>query len=85
MDFKGDERSSIVDADSTMVSGENLVKVNWPTTNGPRAHRPGGQVDRPWSFAVAMNKKTVRDVDVQGKRLPAGRSQRAARRRPHHR
>ena len=27
MDFKGDERSSIVDADSTMVSGENLVKV----------------------------------------------------------
>ena len=26
MDFKGDERSSIVD-DSTMVSGENLVKV----------------------------------------------------------
>jgi glyceraldehyde 3-phosphate dehydrogenase len=27
MDFKGDERSSIVDADSTMVTGENLVKV----------------------------------------------------------
>ena len=27
MDFKGDERSSIVDADSTMVSGENLLKV----------------------------------------------------------
>ena len=27
MDFKGDERSSIVDAASTMVSGENLLKV----------------------------------------------------------
>ena len=27
MDFKGDERSSIVDAASTMVTGENLVKV----------------------------------------------------------
>ena len=27
MDFKGDERSSIVDADSNMVTGENLVKV----------------------------------------------------------
>ena len=27
MDFKGDERSSIVDAKSTMVSGENLLKV----------------------------------------------------------
>jgi glyceraldehyde 3-phosphate dehydrogenase len=27
MDFKGDERSSIVDAASTMVAGENLVKV----------------------------------------------------------
>jgi glyceraldehyde 3-phosphate dehydrogenase (phosphorylating) len=27
MDFKGDERSSIVDADSTMVTGENLLKV----------------------------------------------------------
>jgi glyceraldehyde 3-phosphate dehydrogenase len=27
MDFKGDERSSIVDAASTMVTGENLLKV----------------------------------------------------------
>jgi glyceraldehyde 3-phosphate dehydrogenase len=27
MDFKGDERSSIVDADSTMVVGDNLLKV----------------------------------------------------------
>ena len=27
MDFKGDERSSIIDAASTMVSGTNLVKV----------------------------------------------------------
>jgi glyceraldehyde 3-phosphate dehydrogenase len=27
MDFRGDERSSIVDAASTMVTGENLVKV----------------------------------------------------------
>jgi glyceraldehyde 3-phosphate dehydrogenase (phosphorylating) len=27
MDFKGDERSSIVDGASTMVTGENLVKV----------------------------------------------------------
>jgi glyceraldehyde 3-phosphate dehydrogenase len=27
MDFKGDERSSIVDAASTMVAGENLLKV----------------------------------------------------------
>jgi glyceraldehyde 3-phosphate dehydrogenase len=27
MDFKGDERSSIVDASSTMVSGENLLKI----------------------------------------------------------
>ncbi len=27
MDFKGDERSGIVDAASTMVTGENLVKV----------------------------------------------------------
>ncbi len=27
MDFKGDEHSSIVDADSTMVAGENLLKV----------------------------------------------------------
>ena len=27
MDFKGDEHSSIVDADSTMVTGENLLKV----------------------------------------------------------
>jgi glyceraldehyde 3-phosphate dehydrogenase len=27
MDFKGDERSSIVDATSTMVTGENMLKV----------------------------------------------------------
>jgi glyceraldehyde 3-phosphate dehydrogenase len=27
MDFKGDDRSSIVDASSTMVAGENLLKV----------------------------------------------------------
>jgi glyceraldehyde 3-phosphate dehydrogenase (phosphorylating) len=27
MDFKGDDRSSIVDADSTLVTGENLLKV----------------------------------------------------------
>jgi len=27
MDFKGDERSSIVDGLSTMVSGDNLLKV----------------------------------------------------------
>jgi glyceraldehyde 3-phosphate dehydrogenase len=27
MDFKGDERSSIIDAPSTMVAGENLLKV----------------------------------------------------------
>jgi glyceraldehyde 3-phosphate dehydrogenase len=27
MDFKGDQRSSIVDAASTMVTGENLLKV----------------------------------------------------------
>ncbi|MGH2456517.1 MAG: type I glyceraldehyde-3-phosphate dehydrogenase [Candidatus Limnocylindria bacterium] len=27
MDFKGDERSSIIDAPSTMVTGENLLKV----------------------------------------------------------
>ncbi len=27
MDFKGDDRSSIVDGDSTMVTGENLLKV----------------------------------------------------------
>jgi glyceraldehyde 3-phosphate dehydrogenase len=27
MDFKGDERSSIIDAPSTMVSGDNLLKV----------------------------------------------------------
>jgi glyceraldehyde 3-phosphate dehydrogenase len=27
MDFKGDERSSIIDAASTMVSGDNLLKV----------------------------------------------------------
>jgi len=27
MDFKGDERSSIIDAASTMVTGENLLKV----------------------------------------------------------
>ena len=27
MDFKGDERSSIVDAASTMVAGENLLKI----------------------------------------------------------
>jgi glyceraldehyde 3-phosphate dehydrogenase len=27
MDFKGDERSSIVDGASTMVAGENLLKV----------------------------------------------------------
>ena len=27
MDFKGDERSSIIDARSTMVTGENLLKV----------------------------------------------------------
>jgi glyceraldehyde 3-phosphate dehydrogenase len=27
MDFKGDERSSIIDAGSTMVAGENLLKV----------------------------------------------------------
>jgi glyceraldehyde 3-phosphate dehydrogenase len=27
MDFKGDERSSIVDAPSTMVAGDNLLKV----------------------------------------------------------
>jgi glyceraldehyde 3-phosphate dehydrogenase len=27
MDFKGDERSSIIDADSTMVTGDNLLKV----------------------------------------------------------
>jgi glyceraldehyde 3-phosphate dehydrogenase len=27
MDFKGDECSSIIDAASTMVTGENLLKV----------------------------------------------------------
>jgi glyceraldehyde 3-phosphate dehydrogenase len=27
MDLKGDDRSSIVDAQSTMVAGENLLKV----------------------------------------------------------
>jgi glyceraldehyde 3-phosphate dehydrogenase len=27
MDLKGDERSSIVDAQSTMVAGDNLLKV----------------------------------------------------------
>jgi glyceraldehyde 3-phosphate dehydrogenase (phosphorylating) len=27
MDFKGDERSSIVDAPSTMVTGDHLLKV----------------------------------------------------------
>jgi glyceraldehyde 3-phosphate dehydrogenase len=27
MDFKGDDRSSIIDADSTMVTGENLLKI----------------------------------------------------------
>ena len=27
MDFKGDDRSSIIDAASTMVAGQNLVKV----------------------------------------------------------
>ena len=27
MDFKGDDRSSIVDADSTMVTGDNLLKI----------------------------------------------------------
>ncbi len=27
MDFKGDERSSIIDADSTMVLGGTMVKV----------------------------------------------------------
>jgi glyceraldehyde 3-phosphate dehydrogenase len=27
MDFKGDERSSIVDAPSTMVTGDRMVKV----------------------------------------------------------
>jgi glyceraldehyde 3-phosphate dehydrogenase len=27
MDFKGDERSSIIDADSTMVTGDRLVKI----------------------------------------------------------
>ncbi len=27
MDFKGDDRSSIIDGDSTMVTGENLLKV----------------------------------------------------------
>jgi len=27
MDFKGDERSSIIDGLSTMVTGENLLKV----------------------------------------------------------
>jgi glyceraldehyde 3-phosphate dehydrogenase len=27
MDFKGDERSSIVDARSTLVTGDNLLKV----------------------------------------------------------
>ena len=27
MDFKGDDRSSIIDADSTMVTGDNLLKI----------------------------------------------------------
>ena len=27
MDFKGDDRSSIIDAPSTMVTGDNLLKV----------------------------------------------------------
>ncbi len=27
MDFKGDPRSSIIDADTLMVMGENMVKV----------------------------------------------------------
>jgi glyceraldehyde 3-phosphate dehydrogenase len=27
MDFKGDERSSIIDGASTMVTGDNLLKV----------------------------------------------------------
>jgi len=27
MDFKGDDRSSIIDAASTMVTGDNLIKI----------------------------------------------------------
>ena len=76
MDFKGDERSSIVDADSTMVSGENLVKVvawydnEWGYSAASRTWRSTWPID--FEPAPSMNKKTVRDVDVQGSASSCG-------------
>ena len=88
MDFKGDERSSIVDSASTMVIGGTMVKViawydnEWATAAAsPISSRTSQLVcrsppDRPPSALApphhgrrSMNKQTIRDADVAGKRV----------------
>ena len=82
MDFKGDERSSIVDADSTMVSGENLVKVvAWYDNEWGYSRR----ASRTWRSTWPIDFEPVavhEQEDGPGRRragqarFPAGRSQR---------
>ena len=82
MDFKGDSRSSIIDAESTMVLGGDMVKViawydnEWGYScrvadliafvRGPPA---GRRRLTPTEPIIDMDKLTVRDADVAGKRV----------------
>ena len=74
MDFKGDSRSSIIDADSTMVLGGTMVKViAWYDNEWGYSCRVADLI----AFVAArlpvaarpMDKLTIRDADVAGKRV----------------
>ncbi len=89
MDFKGDERSSIIDAASTMVAGENLLKViAWYDNEWGYSCRVA---DLASSSPRACRRRWHGEEDGSGHRrqrqagLPAGGPQRPARRRPDHR
>ena len=76
MDFKGDSRSSIIDAESTMVLGGTMVKVISLVRQrvGLQLPRRGPDLLRRRSPARRrltrpMDKLTIRDADVAGKRV----------------
>ena len=76
MDFRGDTRSSIIDAESTMVLGGTMVKViAWYDNEWGYSCRVA-DLDRVRRGTAArrrpdrrMDKLTIRDVDVAGKRV----------------
>ena len=73
MDFKGDPHSSIIDAASTMVAGENLLKViAWYDNEWGYSCRVADLASfmaDACEAGVVMKKKTIRDIDVAGKRV----------------